>query len=128
MTQTPTKTKLAPLLTIERVFKATPEKLWRYWTDPELYARWFNPAPRVDLGVRKTAARPGAPTGSGAGPDASTIGLRTWSLPSSLMPPPPVHRVAPGTSECQPYDAVRAPSATACPGGRAAHRSLGSCA
>lgn len=59
MTQTPTKTQLAPLLTIERVFKATPEKLWRYWTVPELYARWFNPAPGLDLVVRKLDARPG---------------------------------------------------------------------
>ncbi|MHB8634567.1 MAG: SRPBCC family protein [Thermoplasmatota archaeon] len=42
----------APALTIERVFNATPETLWAYWTDPKKYAKWFNPAP-MDLVIHE---------------------------------------------------------------------------
>lgn len=30
-------------LVLERTFEATPEKLYRHWTDPKLYAKWMNP-------------------------------------------------------------------------------------
>jgi uncharacterized protein YndB with AHSA1/START domain len=48
----------APLLTIERVFNATPERLWQYWTDPAKYAKWLNPAP-LDLAIHEWDARVG---------------------------------------------------------------------
>src|SRR5687768_16451547 len=32
-----------PQLRLERVFNATPERLWRFWTDPKLYAKWIYP-------------------------------------------------------------------------------------
>lgn len=32
-------------LFIERHIKARPETIWRCWTDPELFARWFAPDP-----------------------------------------------------------------------------------
>ncbi len=30
-------------LTLTRVINATPDKVWRCWTDPTLIARWFGP-------------------------------------------------------------------------------------
>jgi uncharacterized protein YndB with AHSA1/START domain len=48
----------AALLTIERVFNATPEKLWQYWTDPAKYAKWLNPAP-LDLVIHEFDVRVG---------------------------------------------------------------------
>jgi uncharacterized protein YndB with AHSA1/START domain len=33
----------APVLKLERVFRATPERLWSFWTDPKKYAKWLNP-------------------------------------------------------------------------------------
>lgn len=38
-------------LTLERVIRASPSSIWRAWTEPELLARWWVPAPtqaRVD--------------------------------------------------------------------------------
>lgn len=47
-----------PMLKLERIFDATPERLWSYWTDPKKYAKWFNPAP-LDLVVHEFDVRPG---------------------------------------------------------------------
>ncbi|MFO1536012.1 MAG: SRPBCC domain-containing protein [Thermoplasmatota archaeon] len=59
MSSTATKTTpAAPTLTIERVFNATPERLWSYWTDPTKYAKWLNPAP-LDLVVHEWDVRVG---------------------------------------------------------------------
>lgn len=30
-------------MTIARLIRATPEKVWRAWTDPEILPRWFGP-------------------------------------------------------------------------------------
>src|SRR5438105_646266 len=49
----------APTLTVERVFNATPERLWSYWTDPAKYAKWLNPAPGMDLVIHEWEARAG---------------------------------------------------------------------
>ena len=46
-------------LTVRRVFDASPKTLWSYWTDPEKFARWFNPAPGLDLVVHEYDVRPG---------------------------------------------------------------------
>ncbi|HEX2065683.1 MAG TPA: SRPBCC domain-containing protein [Candidatus Thermoplasmatota archaeon] len=48
----------APTLTLERVFNATPERLWQYWTDPAKYAKWLNPAP-IDLVIHEWDLRVG---------------------------------------------------------------------
>lgn len=53
-TQTPDQ-----VLTFERVFDATPEKLWTYWTDPAKYAKWLNPAPGMDLVIHEWDVREG---------------------------------------------------------------------
>jgi uncharacterized protein YndB with AHSA1/START domain len=54
-----TQTKPTPAtLKIERVFNATPEKLWGYWTDPKKYAKWFNPSP-ADLVIHEFDVRVG---------------------------------------------------------------------
>lgn len=47
-----------PVLKIERVFNATPERLWSYWTDPLKYAKWLNPAP-IDLVIHEFDVRVG---------------------------------------------------------------------
>ncbi len=47
------------ILTIQRVFDATPKTLWSYWTDPKKFARWFNPAPGFDLVVHEYEVREG---------------------------------------------------------------------
>ncbi|MDA8110564.1 MAG: SRPBCC domain-containing protein [Betaproteobacteria bacterium] len=39
----PTRVKEAPFLVIERRYPATPEKVWRAWTDPQALRRWFGP-------------------------------------------------------------------------------------
>ncbi len=48
-----------PALKIERVFKATPEKLWSFWSDPKKFAKWFNPPPGIDLVIHEYDVRPG---------------------------------------------------------------------
>jgi len=54
-----TTPKSVPTLKIERVFNASPEKLWQYWTDPKKYAKWLNPAPGLDLVIHEFDVRPG---------------------------------------------------------------------
>ncbi|MFA5943425.1 MAG: SRPBCC domain-containing protein [Candidatus Thermoplasmatota archaeon] len=48
----------APQLKLERVFNATPERLWAHWTDPKLYAKWLNPG-KHDLKILKFDVRVG---------------------------------------------------------------------
>ena len=61
MTQKPgTKRSAKPTsLTIERLFDASPQTLWSYWTDPEKFAKWFNPSPGIDLVVHEYDVRVG---------------------------------------------------------------------
>jgi uncharacterized protein YndB with AHSA1/START domain len=58
MTKT-TKPPTVPTLKIERVFNASPERLWAFWTDPQKYAKWLNPAPGIDLVIHEFDVRPG---------------------------------------------------------------------
>ena len=44
---------------IERVFDASPEQLWAFWTDQKKFARWFNPAPDLGLVIHEYEVRPG---------------------------------------------------------------------
>jgi uncharacterized protein YndB with AHSA1/START domain len=53
-----TRPSAVPPLRLERIFNATPERLWSYWTDPKKYAKWFNPAP-IDLVVHEFDVREG---------------------------------------------------------------------
>ncbi|HET6398354.1 MAG TPA: SRPBCC domain-containing protein [Candidatus Thermoplasmatota archaeon] len=48
----------APQLVLERTFHATPERLWRYWTDPKLYAKWIYPG-KTDVAMHEFEARVG---------------------------------------------------------------------
>ncbi len=57
MTNQATKTQ-AQSLTLERIFNATPQRLWSFWTDPKKYAKWFNPAP-LDLVIHEFDVRVG---------------------------------------------------------------------
>ncbi len=52
----------AKTLTIERVFNASPERLWEFWTDPKKFAKWFNPADGMDLVIHEFDPRPGGRT------------------------------------------------------------------
>src|SRR5205823_5694952 len=54
-TQKPTTVQ--PLV-IERVFHATPERLWSFWVDPKKYAKWLNPSPG-DLVIHEFDVRAG---------------------------------------------------------------------
>jgi uncharacterized protein YndB with AHSA1/START domain len=47
-----------PPLRVERVFDATPERLWEHFTDPAKYAKWLNPG-RHDLKIQKWDLRVG---------------------------------------------------------------------
>lgn len=55
-----TSTALDPTLdlTLERVIRASPSSVWRAWTDPELLARWWVPAP-MQTRVDRLDVRPG---------------------------------------------------------------------
>lgn len=46
-------------LKVERLFDASAKTLWSYWTDPEKFARWFNPAPGMNLVVHEYDVRVG---------------------------------------------------------------------
>ncbi len=52
------KTSAKPPLRLERVFNATPERLWAHWTDPAKYAKWLNPG-KYDLKILKWDLRVG---------------------------------------------------------------------
>lgn len=45
-------------LRLERTFDATPQEMWDAWTDPDQYAKWFNPS-GLDLVVHEFDVRPG---------------------------------------------------------------------
>ena len=45
-------------LTVERIIRAPRAVVWRAWTDPERFARWWVPAPAVCL-VDRLEAQPG---------------------------------------------------------------------
>ena len=47
-----------PQFKLERVFAATPERLWEFWTDPQKYAKWLNPG-KYDLKIIKWDLRVG---------------------------------------------------------------------
>jgi len=49
----------AKTLRLERTFDASPVDLWSAWTDPKQYAKWFNPAPDIDLVIHEYDVRPG---------------------------------------------------------------------
>lgn len=49
----------APKLRLERTFDAPQDALWSAWTDPQQYAKWFNPAPGIDLVMHEFDVRPG---------------------------------------------------------------------
>jgi uncharacterized protein YndB with AHSA1/START domain len=36
-------TQISPAVIFTRHYKATPEKVWRAWTDPQALAQWFGP-------------------------------------------------------------------------------------
>ncbi|MEA3189666.1 MAG: hypothetical protein QOD77_248 [Thermoplasmata archaeon] len=52
------KTTQTPTLKIERVFEASPERLWSFWTDPKKYAKWLNPH-SADLKIQEFDVRVG---------------------------------------------------------------------
>ena len=45
-------------LTLERTIRASPSTVWRAWTDPELLAQWWIPAP-MQARVDRLDAQPG---------------------------------------------------------------------
>ncbi|MEA3199314.1 MAG: hypothetical protein QOE90_742 [Thermoplasmata archaeon] len=49
----------AKALRLERAFDATPQELWDAWVDPAQYAKWFNPAPGMDLVIHEYDVRVG---------------------------------------------------------------------
>lgn len=54
-TATPAK---PPQLKLERTFHATPERLWTFWTDPKLYAKWIYPG-KTDVAMHTFEAKVG---------------------------------------------------------------------
>ncbi|MHB8585680.1 MAG: SRPBCC family protein [Thermoplasmatota archaeon] len=58
MSPSPTQGVTPRMLNIDRIFNASPEKLWSYWVDPKKFAKWFNPA-GIDLVIHEFDARPG---------------------------------------------------------------------
>ncbi|HVM44796.1 MAG TPA: SRPBCC family protein [Candidatus Thermoplasmatota archaeon] len=49
----------SPPLRLERVFDCTPQEMWDAWTRPELYAKWLNPSPGLDLVIHEWDLREG---------------------------------------------------------------------
>lgn len=58
ITSRPTTTGKPPQFKLERVFNATPERLWEHWTDQKKYAKWLNPG-KHDLKIHKWDLRVG---------------------------------------------------------------------
>ena len=52
-----------PTYTLERVFDASRELVWKTWTDPKLLARWY--VPRDNQGETAATIRAGARSGDG---------------------------------------------------------------
>lgn len=48
----------AKTLTLERVFHATSERLWTYWTEPKKYAKWIYPG-KTDVAMHQFEAKIG---------------------------------------------------------------------
>jgi uncharacterized protein YndB with AHSA1/START domain len=46
-----------PTYTLERIFDAPRELVWKTWTDPKLLARWYGP--NVETIIHRLVARPG---------------------------------------------------------------------
>lgn len=44
---------------LERVFTAPAGTLWKAWTEPELFARWYKPNPRCETEVLEYDLQPG---------------------------------------------------------------------
>lgn len=58
-------------LVLERMVKATPEQMWRAWTDPELMKQWFTPAPWKTVHVETDVRVGGASLIVMQGPDGN---------------------------------------------------------
>ncbi|MGO3147549.1 MAG: SRPBCC domain-containing protein [Leucobacter sp.] len=50
-------------LTLQRVIHAPSDTVWRSWTDPQLLAKWWTPAPTVSR-VDRLDVRPGGAFGT----------------------------------------------------------------
>lgn len=59
---TPKLRARAKALKVERIFDTSAKGLWAYWTDPEKFAKWLNPAPGLDLVIHEYEVRPGGRT------------------------------------------------------------------
>ncbi|MGW6283258.1 SRPBCC domain-containing protein [Kribbella sp. NPDC055071] len=59
-------------LVIERVIRAPREALWRAWTDPERFAKWWIPAPTV-CRVDRFEVRPGGALVTSMSDDGQTF-------------------------------------------------------
>lgn len=46
-------------LNLSQTFDASPEDLWEAWTNPDLYAKWFDPTPGHDLTIYEFDVRVG---------------------------------------------------------------------
>ncbi len=57
MQESPVKTR--PSLRLSRSYIATPEKLWRAWTDAQALAHWFRPDPAFAVTVVEIDVREG---------------------------------------------------------------------
>jgi uncharacterized protein YndB with AHSA1/START domain len=44
---------------LERVFAAPIQTVWRTWTEPALFARWYKPDPKCETAVLQHELRPG---------------------------------------------------------------------
>ena len=52
-------TKDRPSVTFTRHYNASPDKVWRAWTDPKALAQWFGPAPEGVVSVADMDVRVG---------------------------------------------------------------------
>jgi uncharacterized protein YndB with AHSA1/START domain len=63
-------------LTLDRVIRASPEQLWRAWTDPDLLARWWVPAPTVAR-IERLDVEPGGAFVTSMSDDGETFAPHT---------------------------------------------------